>query len=674
MSPVCLSDEALSAYNRGTLVGPEWEAVATHLRSCASCLARLDGLPTDDPILAALRQTRTAPIDSAYTRAVARLAAERRLIVGPDTVLREYRVLEPLGQGGMGAVYKARHTRLDRVVALKVLRTDRCDQAAFERFAREMRAAGRLQHPNLVQATDAGEIDGVPFLVMEFVPGSDLAKWVRRHGPLRPADACEVVRQAALGLAHAHAAGLIHRDVKPSNLMLTPTGQIKVLDLGLAKLHDAQETEVPVKSGDPSTQDGTSALTGTNQALGTRDYMAPEQRQSPHSVDARADVFALGCTLLHLLSGAAPRPDLVGRVPGISPAILRRLISSDPAERYATASEAAAALAGPARGSNLAALASGPTSASDRWRRRWILAASLPVMALTVLAIYVRRPPPPWEGPADAPSSSPPRVTVPLAPDEARALQERWAAHLQQPVAETNSLGMHMMLIPPGELPTDSGGRPIAISAFRLSDHEATVGEFRAFVQATKFKTSAEKGLGGMTMHTGTPAPDPSATWDKPGSPSSDRHPVTQISYADAAAFCDWLSKVEGRRYRLPTAKEWRWACKAGSHARYFFGDDASQLTDYAWTRDNARSGPQPVGRLKPNAWGLFDMLGNVREWTSETGGPPGRTFRLAAGGSTTSDPRQHTVSGLGGFEEWVASSGLGFRVACDLSTEKSDR
>ena len=142
--------------------------------------------------------------------------------------LGEYRLLEKLGEGGMGAVYKAVHTKLKRMVAIKVLpTTHRQDDRAVARFEREMEAIGQLNHPHIVRAHDAREIDGTRFLVMEYVDGMNLSEVVRSYGPLRIADACEVIRQAALGLQDAHEHGLVHRDVKPSNLMLTRDGQVK---------------------------------------------------------------------------------------------------------------------------------------------------------------------------------------------------------------------------------------------------------------------------------------------------------------------------------------------------------------------------------------------------------------------------------------------------------------
>ncbi|MGD0519017.1 MAG: polysaccharide biosynthesis/export family protein, partial [Thermoguttaceae bacterium] len=203
-----------------------------------------------------------------------------------------YRILEELGQGGMGAVYKALHTKLDRVVAIKILSRGRSgDQRAIARFEREMKAVGRFDHPHIVRAYDAREIGGAPVLIMEFVEGMDLGRLVQRLGPIPMAEACELVRQACLGLQYVHEQGLVHRDIKPSNLMLTPQGIVKILDLGLARFHFEQSEE---------------EMTNSGQAMGTADYMAPEQASDSHAVDIRADIYSLGCTLYKLLAGFAP--------------------------------------------------------------------------------------------------------------------------------------------------------------------------------------------------------------------------------------------------------------------------------------------------------------------------------------------------------------------------------
>jgi serine/threonine-protein kinase len=277
------------------------------------------------------------------------------LPAGVASQLGQYRLLGKIGQGGMGSVYKALHLRLEKTVAVKILSADRLSNPEdIARFEREMRAVGKLNHPHIIRATDAGEVNGVPYLVMDFVEGTDLHKLVGRLGPLPIAEACELVRQAAEGLQHAHAHHLVHRDVKPSNLLLSSDGEVKVLDLGLARFHTEQ----------PANHD----LTSLGQGMGTLDYMAPEQALDAHSVDIRADVYSLGCTLYHLLAGqppfggsayltpasklaahsqlpAPPIGKLRPEVPEALAALLGSLLAKRPADRPATPREVAELLA-----------------------------------------------------------------------------------------------------------------------------------------------------------------------------------------------------------------------------------------------------------------------------------------------------------------------------------------
>ena len=204
-----------------------------------------------------------------------------------------YRLDKKLGQGGMGAVFRAVHTKLDKVVAIKVMsRQGTLDDTAVERFEREMRAVGRIEHPNVVRAMDAGEADGFHFLVMEYIEGQDVSQLVKKNGPFTVGQACEIIRQAALGLHEAHAMGLVHRDIKPSNLFLTTKGVVKILDLGLARLSQGQTANLE--------------LTQSGLCMGTPDYMAPEQWVNARDVDGRSDFYALGCTLYHLIVGHPP--------------------------------------------------------------------------------------------------------------------------------------------------------------------------------------------------------------------------------------------------------------------------------------------------------------------------------------------------------------------------------
>src|SRR3954454_11487456 len=256
------SADDLTAFLQGRLGPAELAALEPHVAGCETCCRVLRGLP-DDSIVATLRSGGPAAGDAAADAA----DLARELADHP-----RYRIVEFLGAGGMGAVYKARHLVMDRVVALKVVHRRLTENPeAVERFRREVRAAARLAHPNIVTAHDADQVGDRHFLVMEFIDGVSLARRVAERGPLPVAEACDYVRQAAAGLQHAFEHGMVHRDVKPQNLMLTPQGRVKVLDFGLA--HFASEL-----TPDPS-------LTDPGAAMGTPDYLAPEQARDAHSAD-----------------------------------------------------------------------------------------------------------------------------------------------------------------------------------------------------------------------------------------------------------------------------------------------------------------------------------------------------------------------------------------------------
>jgi serine/threonine-protein kinase len=262
----------------------------------ADDVAALQQLPQEDgPTLAAelVRQNKLTPFQAQA------IAADQptKLVFG------EYTVLEKVGEGGMGVVYKAQHRRLKRTVALKVLHPNITkNEDAVRRFHREVEASARLSHANIVSAYDANQdaagADGIHYLVMEFVEGTDLFHLVREHGTLSADVALEYILQAARGLEHAHARGVVHRDIKPSNLLLDREGTIKILDMGLVRLID------PSKADDDST--GSGQLTQTGEILGSFDYMAPEQAIDTKRVDHRADIYSLGCTLFYLLCGRPP--------------------------------------------------------------------------------------------------------------------------------------------------------------------------------------------------------------------------------------------------------------------------------------------------------------------------------------------------------------------------------
>jgi hypothetical protein len=363
----------LADYGLGRLPDAASNDVALHLETCADCVATVAALPPDSFVgkvhSAGVTPVRadTEPWSDATATDVPAVPAG--LVAHP-----KYRILRELGRGGMGVVYEAEHLLMGRRrVALKVIRPSLLDRPeALERFRAEAGAAGRLDHPNIVRAYDADHAGGLHFLVMEYVEGVTLAQRLERDGPLPVREACECVRQAALGLAHAAAAGMVHRDVKPQNLMQTPDGLLKVLDFGLAQFRD-------LPRADPGPD-------GAGGVLGTPAYMAPEQALDAGAAAPTADVYGLGCTLYALFTGRPPfagksatqmvrahrderpapldalRPD----VPPALGAVVERMLDKDPARRYQSAADVAEALA---------PFAGGHTPGVVRRRRRLAAAA-----------------------------------------------------------------------------------------------------------------------------------------------------------------------------------------------------------------------------------------------------------------------------------------------------------
>ena len=325
---------------------------------------------------------------------------------GKRLVLGNYIVLEQIGAGGMGVVLKAVHRRMEREVALKILpESATASEGAIRRFHREVKAAAKLSHPNIVTAYDADEAKGVHFYVMEYVDGSDLSSLVKRNGPLPVEVAVDCVLQAARGLEYAHGEGVVHRDIKPSNLLLDEKGTVQILDMGLARIETAEI-------------DDHTELTGTGQIMGTIDYMAPEQALDTKSADARADVYSLGATLNFLVTGQPMLPgDTHGRkmqallstggeqaaslkahrgeVPDEVEEVFQRMVARDPAERFQTMGEVIAAVqalqpvgeSGSGRqadggGSATQAAASNGDSSSDSALKRFLAAQAAATTAI----------------------------------------------------------------------------------------------------------------------------------------------------------------------------------------------------------------------------------------------------------------------------------------------------
>jgi hypothetical protein len=437
--------EELTAFTLGTLDDETQASVEAHVAACTSCQERAAVAPGDhlvelvrrvrprtgrqaDPFVEPAAQVQppvvlsTDAVTDALLPAVALPAPagsdhpEVPDALPPELARHErYRIVRLLGAGGMGAVYEAEHLVMQRPVALKVIRRALTAKAdALGRFRREVRTAARLSHQNIVVTHDAEDAGDTHFLVMEYVQGTDLGRLVRERGPLPVDCACDYVRQAALGLQHAFEQGMVHRDIKPHNLMLTPDGRVKILDFGLASF--ASEAV------------SAAAATGTGLVLGTVDYMAPEQADSARQADIRSDIYSLGCTLYHLLAGQPPFPrgtpiqkmmahasrqpqpltELRPDLPEGLMTVLERMMAKDPEQRYPAPAEVALALGPFARATAVAHVRrSGPrtgatdpgrtavlkkTPVRDRRRSRFVtVTASLAFVVTALLGVAIYR-------------------------------------------------------------------------------------------------------------------------------------------------------------------------------------------------------------------------------------------------------------------------------------------
>jgi tRNA A-37 threonylcarbamoyl transferase component Bud32 len=412
--PVHPETAQLEAFARGELEPSEIDEVQRHLADCQSCCHALDEVP-DDNLLALVRRAGTA-VDADETMVAAKeQTGDDAPTPGSDGTVVDptaspsvadlptelaghtrYRVLELIGKGGMGDVYKAEHRMMQRMVALKVIKRELTQNPqAVERFEREVRAAASLTHVNIVTAYDAERAGDIHFLAMEYVKGIDLEGVVKQRGQISVADACDYTRQAAKGLGHAHEQGMVHRDIKPHNLMLTAEGTVKILDFGLASL-----TEGPIDHGETVVQ--RSDLTAVGTIMGTPDYISPEQATDARAADIRSDIYSLGCTFYTLLAGQAPfgegpvmdkikahaeqdappLSDFRDDVPAEVETIVQKMMVKDPANRYQVPAAVTAAL------EPWAAKLAGKRSYGRRRPLTFVAAASLFIAALVAAIVF----------------------------------------------------------------------------------------------------------------------------------------------------------------------------------------------------------------------------------------------------------------------------------------------
>jgi formylglycine-generating enzyme required for sulfatase activity/predicted Ser/Thr protein kinase len=575
--------------------------------------------------------------------------------------LGSYQVQREIGRGGMGVVYLAHEQSLGRVVAVKVLASRLADDAAYvKRFGREARAVARLDHPNIVHALSVGEQDGLYYIAMQYVKGRSLAQFIREKSPLEWRGALDITRQAAEALAEAHKHGIIHRDIKPDNIMVDETGRVKVMDFGLARA-TAASTKL--------TADGTQ--------LGTPMYMSPEQING-NPVDGRTDIYSLGVTLYEMLTGRPPfqadtpmalmyqithkpLPDVSKQnaaVPDNVVELVAGMTAQDPGRRYPSAQalrsrlidvlsgssrvperqivpQAAMALDAQLR-SDILELSTGltasrsthavssqaPASAQDEPStrvtigRRSVLAMLVVLFVLLGVSLWPR-----GNGggiaeapvPAETPATEPPAESSDIGELTWRTKGE--GAVLTLPGGVTVEMvwippGTFMMGSPPGEegRADDEKQRKVTISkGFWMGKYEVTQAQWKAVMGSN------------------------------PSDFKGDNLPVENVSWNDCQEFIKRLNARREGRFRLPTEAEWEYACRAGTTTPYHFGRTIStDQANYSGISDVTgkrvyRKQTTDVGSFEANAWGLCDMHGNVWEWCQDWFGD--------YSGSTVTDP-----------------------------------
>jgi len=462
---------------------------------------------------------------------------------------KKYKVLEPIGKGGMGRVFKAQDRNLGRTVAIKqMLPSAIGNQDALKRFQRESQIAGGLNHPHIITVYDSGMTQYGPYLVMEYASRGDLGSLCRK-GAVDPATVIEYGIQICKALSRAHDEGIIHRDIKPQNILLQShhprePAVAKLADFGLAW------------SGDHR------SISQNRREVGTAYYRSPEQTLGDKLIDSRSDIYSLGATLYHLLSGIPPIQMRLERIP--EP--IRELVSPstewEAKARYASVNEMQRAL-------EQCKSRIDPVSKSK----------------------------------TTAGANKESEVQAPIVQQKFYSKPSKKSKSL--PTEFTNSLGMQFKLIPTGRFlmgsPESEAGRcddetqheVILTRPYYMGIYPVTQGEF-------------ERVMG-----------------SNPSYFKGDRHPVESVSWDDAMACIQRLNSITEERsqgwvYRLPTESEWEYACRAGSTTAYCFGDEAAKLGTYAWYKVNSNIRTQPVGQKQPNGMGFYDMHGNVWEWCSD--------------------------------------------------------
>ena len=639
---------------------------------------------------------------------------------GKNLCMGQYILLEKLGAGGMGQVYKAYHPGMERVVAIKViLAKGKIDEESVRRFEREVKAAAKLSHPNIITVYDAGNANGRHFMVMELVKGKDLNVIVQQRGGLGVAETINYIKQVARGLAFAHENGVIHRDIKPANLFLDIKGNVKILDMGLAKISNKENEET------------LSMLTGTTAIMGTVDFMSPEQGTSSRDVDGRSDIYSLGATLFYLLTkkvmyegdtafakviahSESPIPSLKAIRPNVSDnldLIYTKMVAKQVEDRYQNMLELIQELDAIEKGSastgNLTELSTinslrdefgemdvsrvsskkvvQPSKSNKTVKKKdykfALIATGIGVVLIGIVALAFilgrssnsqnqvalksnvangkaevltsndpienqrngqreeffgqelkistnngsfeninsiaamkdnsgKTTPPIRVPKSTAPKPNPVAImplpsnllVAPFTEIKAKESQKEVAKSLQKEVEEKVDLGngvsLDMVLIPAGKFMMGSRMQELERQQ-NENKHLATIS--KPFF-LSKFEVSQDQWQ--MVMG------------NNPSFLKNPKYPCSNVSWEDCQEFIKKLNANTKGGYRLPTEAEWEFACKSGTDTDYYFGEtlimsDANYLTNTVGTL-------KPVGSYKPNAFGLYDMHGNVAEFCND--------------------------------------------------------
>jgi serine/threonine protein kinase len=502
-----------------------------------------------------------------------------------------YQLRQELGRGGMGVVYRAYDPELDREVALKSVMLEGItpeQRVANEQYlSREARAAARLQHPHAVAIYDFFSSGDRAFIVMEFVRGASLEALLATGDTSNHGLTLQVLREAASALDAAHLAGIIHRDVKPGNILLDETGHVKIADFGIARLTTGNVTQ-------------TSPSVGTT--AGTLSYMSPEQVRGD-KLDGRSDQFALAVLAFQLFTGQlpfqaetwiaqsykilneAPIP-LQSLNPNLPPSVAMAIgvaLQKDPMQRFPTCKAFVDALAGTVVAHE---------EKKSKFDNRWLLIPIF-VLATGFTLMIIRQAIRTMETPAPQPSAAPAvAATTPANPVVAPA------PSTLPPPPQEESLALILDGIPMDFAKIPAGQYVMGCDSCDMAEKPEHRVDITKPFQLGRTEVTEKHWNAVMT-----------------GKASGTNKPKVNISWNDAQAFLAKLNaRGDGFHYRLPTEAEWEYCARAGDR-----GLGPRNIDDYAWTSNNASGELQEVASAKlSNLWGLYDMLGNASEWTSD--------------------------------------------------------